>query len=112
VQAVELDVLGAEVVPPLGHAVRLVDGEQRRLDPLQQAEETLRQQPLRGDVEQVQLAVEQPLLHGLLLIGISEEFRKAARTPSWRSASTWSCISAISGETTMPVPGRSSAGIW
>jgi hypothetical protein len=27
--------------------------------------------------------------------------RYAARTPSWRSASTWSCISAISGDTTI-----------
>jgi hypothetical protein len=40
------------------------------------------------------------------------EFRKAARTPTSASASTWSCISAISGETTTPTPSRSSAGIW
>jgi len=40
------------------------------------------------------------------------EFRKAARTPSSRSASTWSCISAISGDTTTPVPSRSSDGTW
>jgi hypothetical protein len=43
---------------------------------------------------------------------LSVELRKAARTPSCSSASTWSCISAISGETTMPVPSRNSAGIW
>ena len=33
------------------------------------------------------------------------ELRKPARTPSAASASTWSCISAISGEITTPVPG-------
>ena len=41
-----------------------------------------------------------------------DELRKAARTPACSSASTWSCISAMSGETTTPTPGRSSAGIW
>ncbi len=42
----------------------------------------------------------------------SVELRQAALTPSWISASTWSCISAISGETTTAQPGRSRAGIW
>jgi hypothetical protein len=40
------------------------------------------------------------------------ELSAAALTPAWRKASTWSCISAISGETTTAVPGRQSAGIW
>ncbi len=40
------------------------------------------------------------------------EFRKAARTPSSRIAATWSCISAISGETTTPSPARTMAGTW
>jgi hypothetical protein len=38
--------------------------------------------------------------------------RQAALTPASRSAATWSCISAIRGETTMPQPSRISAGIW
>ncbi len=42
----------------------------------------------------------------------SVELRNAARTPAWVSAATWSCMSAISGETTMPVPARAMAGIW
>ena len=42
----------------------------------------------------------------------SVEFSAAARTPSSSSAATWSAISAISGETTIPTPGRTSAGIW
>jgi hypothetical protein len=40
------------------------------------------------------------------------ELRKAARTPTSASASTWSCIRAISGETTTPVPARRRAGTW
>ena len=40
------------------------------------------------------------------------ELRKAAATPASRSADTWSCISAISGDTTMPGPRRSSDGSW
>ena len=44
--------------------------------------------------------------------GVSEELSAAALTPAWRSASTWSRIRAISGETTMPTPGRQMAGIW
>jgi len=43
---------------------------------------------------------------------VSVELRYSARTPFSRSASTWSCISAISGDTTTPVPGRTSEGIW
>ncbi len=44
--------------------------------------------------------------------GFCVEFRKPARTPTLRSASTWSCMSAISGETTTPTPARTRAGIW
>ncbi|CPU66595.1 Uncharacterised protein [Mycobacteroides abscessus] len=40
------------------------------------------------------------------------ELRNAARTPSAARASTWSCMRAMSGETTTPVPGRTRAGIW
>ena len=38
------------------------------------------------------------------------ELRNPARTPSARSASTWSCISAISGETTTPDAGAHQRG--
>src|SRR6185312_353518 len=40
------------------------------------------------------------------------ELSAAARTPASSSAATWSCIKAMSGETTTPTPLRSSAGIW
>jgi len=46
----------------------------------------------------------------------SVELRKAALTPASCSAPTWSCISAISGDTTIatPLPARcrAIAGIW
>ncbi len=56
----ELQVFGAEVVAPLRHAVRLVDGEQgelrRGLQALELREEARHQQPLRRDVEQIVVA--------------------------------------------------------
>ena len=46
----------------------------------------------------------------------SVEFRKPACTPSSSSALTWSCISAISGDTTTVTPRparwRAIAGTW
>ena len=105
-------VVGAEVVAPLGDAVRLVDRDERELGALQQVDGAREHQTLRRHVEQVDLAGQQLLLDGLRLVGSSVEFRKAARIPTASSAATWSDMSAISGETTMPVPFRSSAGIW
>ncbi len=47
---------------------------------------------------------------------VSVELRKAACTPASSSAPTWSCISAISGLTTMATPcsrrWRTIAGTW
>ena len=40
----------------------------------------------------------------------SDEFKNVAATPPARSASTWSFINAMSGETTTVSPGRVSAG--
>ena len=65
----QLAVLGAEIVAPLRHAVRLVDGEQRHLGAFEQIEEARRQQPLRRHVEQVQRAGEQLLLDLALRVG-------------------------------------------
>jgi hypothetical protein len=79
---------------------------------LEQRQEARREQAFGRDVEQVVVAVEQAALDRAACRAASEELRKAARTPSCCSASTWSCISAISGDTTMPVPRRSSAGTW
>ena len=41
----------AEILPPLGDAVRLVDREQRDLQLLRERAEAVGQQPLRRDVE-------------------------------------------------------------
>jgi len=96
--------------------MRLVYGEQGQpgcfLHLFEQRQKAGHQQALRSDVEQVELAAQQAALHLARSLALRLELRKAAFTPSWMSASTWSCISAISGDTTMPTPCRSSAGIW
>ncbi len=58
-QQIELDVLRAEIVPPLRHAVRFVDREKREPRALEQTQEARRRQPLGRDVEQVEPAGEQ-----------------------------------------------------
>ena len=52
----EAEVVGAEVVPPLGDAVRLVDDEQADVRPPQALEEPGRGEALRRDVEQPHVA--------------------------------------------------------
>src|SRR5205823_13501101 len=68
-EQIELDVLRAEIVPPLRHAVRLVDGEKRELRALEQAQEARRRQALRRYVEQVEPAREQLALDLRRLFG-------------------------------------------
>jgi hypothetical protein len=63
VQQGKLKVLRAEVVPPLRHAVRLVDGEQRNAGARQQVEAARRGQSFGRDVQQIELAVEQCAFH-------------------------------------------------
>src|SRR3981189_391417 len=58
-EQIELDVLRSEIVPPLRHAVRLVDGEKREPRALDQPQEARRRQALGRDVEQVEPAGEQ-----------------------------------------------------
>ena len=56
VQNAQLAVFGPEVMPPLGDAVRLVNGEKRHGRGRQQLQRAFLQQPLRGDVEQIDAA--------------------------------------------------------
>ena len=63
VQPGQGEVVGPEVVPPLGYAVRLVDGEQGHRAPVEQRHGGLGTQPLRGQVEQVQVAGQECGLH-------------------------------------------------
>ena len=62
VQHLQLEVVGAEVVPPLRHAVRLVDREHRDLGGVEQPQGGVGPQPLRREVEQVELAGPELLL--------------------------------------------------
>ncbi len=50
----ELEIVGPEVVPPLGDAVRLVDGEERDASACELGEEALVVEALRCDVEKLQ----------------------------------------------------------
>ena len=63
----EPQVLGAEVVPPLRHAVRLVDREERQRHPAEELEEALGQEPLGRDVEQVEVAGQEAALDARLV---------------------------------------------
>ena len=56
VQHRQLDVFGTEVMAPLGHAMRLVDGEQGDLRGLEQVQAALRHQALGRHVDEVDLA--------------------------------------------------------
>ena len=77
VQHGELAVFAAEIVAPLRHAMRLVDGEQRDRAAIEQRQEARRQQALGRDVEQVELAGQQFALdpgRGFAVEGGIEEF--------------------------------------
>ena len=66
----QAQVVGPEVVSPLRHAVRLVDGEQRDRAAVEQPQRRFGAQPLRRQVEQVQLAVHERVLDAPPRIGI------------------------------------------
>jgi hypothetical protein len=72
VQHAQRAVFGAEVVSPLAHAMRLVDGEQRQLalgmQVVEQTQKTWRVQPLGRGVEQGDVAALQAQLHLLRLV--------------------------------------------
>ncbi|MGC0330184.1 hypothetical protein RKD23_003174 [Streptomyces sp. SAI-170] len=78
------EIVGAEVVAPLGHAVCLVDREDRDLAAGEQVEGGVQAQPLRRQVEQVQLARQELGLHRPALVevlrGVHEAGPHAQRT--------------------------------
>ena len=111
----EPEVVGPEVVAPLGDAVRLVDHEQARRDRGHPLEEPRRREALGRHVEQAQLARRRARwIVAALAAPSCWALTSATRSPSPRapSASTWSCMSATSGETTTVRSSRSSAGSW
>ena len=84
VQHRQPEVVRPEVVPPLGHAVRLVDREQRHLAPLEQPQRRVGPQPLRSQVQQVELAVQEGILDaaaGIRILGRVQEIRPHAEQP-------------------------------
>ena len=52
----QADIFGTEIMPPLRHAMRLVDREQRDVGLSEQGQAARRQQPLGRDIEQVEVA--------------------------------------------------------
>lgn len=63
-------VVGAEVVAPLGDAVGLVDGEDGDLTPGEQGERRVEAQPLGGEVQQVELTGDELCLHRASLVEV------------------------------------------
>ena len=55
------DIFRAEIVAPLRHAMRFVDREQRDLGAREQRQAARRQQPFRRDIEQIEIARNEPL---------------------------------------------------
>ena len=60
-QLIQRQVVLAEIMPPLGDAMGLVNGKQGKLCPLPQCQGAFLQQPFRGDIEQVHVVVQQTL---------------------------------------------------
>ena len=56
-------------MPPLGDAVRLVDGEERHVRMGQMLEERVREQALRRDIEKVEHTGAQPANHIRYIVG-------------------------------------------
>ncbi len=111
-RVVQAQVVGAEVVPPLGHAVRLVDDEQRHAPARERraegaARRSARAPPARA-ASRPPRSRAAPARCGRPAI---PDASIVARTPASRSRRHWSAISAISGltTTTRPAPARSRA---
>ena len=109
----QADIFRAEIVPPLRHAMRLVDREQRDLGAAEQrrgsAASAAARARRRAGRDRRRAAAARPRAASS---NDSVEFSTAALTPASSRPATWSRISAISGETTMPQPSRNSAGNW
>ena len=76
-QAPELAIIGTEIVAPFADAMRFVDRDQRQVDAVDQPPERLAGRAFRRDVEQVELAVLEPL-DRLLAVGVGRGQRGGA----------------------------------
>ena len=77
----QLHVLGPEVVAPLRHAMRLVDGEQRKLRACEQVERAIEHQAFGRDVQQIQFAAQQLLFDGARRVGIERGVKEGGAHP-------------------------------
>ena len=68
---VQPQVVLAEIVPPLGDAVSLVNGDQRQVQPAQELEGLVLQQPFRRQVQEIQ-ATSRRGIHDTSLLGVGE----------------------------------------
>ena len=109
-QLLELQVVGTEVVPPGADAVRLVDGHQRALDTLQGGPQPGVGQTLGGHVDQLEGAARERGDAPPHLVEGQGAGQVGGGDAALLQRRTWSCIRAISGETTTVVPGSSAAG--
>jgi hypothetical protein len=119
VQHRQAAVLGPEVVAPLADAVRFVDGEQGQLAAragCPAGSGTAAWSRARAPRRAGDLAARQPPLDVLRLLEGERGIEERGLDPASCSAPTWSCISAMSGDTTtlMPWPARwrAMAGTW
>ena len=107
------EVVGPEVVPPHADAVHLVDDHEPDLRRRERRHEVPPPQPLgRGRSRETRPAASAPSRASTSSAG-SEELTTVARSATaGGSLSTWSFISAISGERTTVGRGRSIAASW
>ena len=113
-EAAELAIFGPEIVAPLADAMRLVDGKERDVGiGDERAGSPAVISALGRDIEQIERR-RAAARRGSRLAFVRRQrgIERLGAHPCWRSASTWSRIRAISGEMTMPTPGRQSAGTW
>ena len=94
----ELPILRPEIVAPLADAVGLVDGEERRPPPPQPLEEAVHHEPLGRHEEQPVAAGGQARLDGGALAAGLAAVDERRRHAGLGRPSTWSFMSAMSGE--------------
>ena len=112
-EPVELPVLGAEVVPPVADAVGLVHGDGVRPGVAQQVATRPVFTSRSGDVNTSRVTpLRMPSAVVALLADREVLSSRAAGTPMRVRPSTWSFISAMSGDTTTVSPPRTTAGAW
>ena len=75
-QNLELAILGPEVVAPLRDAVRLVDGKQCNVVAREKRQRAVLQQPLRRDVQEIEIAGREAPLDFVLLAAIQRRVQK------------------------------------